>query len=184
MTFWFWVYFTVLVIFSVLIFLIGLEHLVYAAFGVSPPLPSGKKLADAVVQQIAVDCPGAKTIVDIGSGWGTMVLNVAKEFPNATVIGLEIMPTPFICSCIQGRSIKNATFRLGNAFKFLQKKEHRFDVGITYLIPHEMKEVDKFLSQFKILIVLDFPIPARTPYKKVKLHHGPRAQHWLYVYKK
>ncbi|MDR2413202.1 MAG: methyltransferase domain-containing protein [Rickettsiales bacterium] len=149
----------------------------------APAVSCGYRQRAAVARQIAAEIPNTKTILDIGSGYGAMVRTLAKSLPNAKIIGAEIMPTPWIYSATRHIFVKNARFVFGDAFKFLRKSNRNFDVGITYLLHSQMRELQEFLPRFKILIAVDFPLPDVKPYKKLKLHRDRFAQHWMYVYK-
>ncbi|MDL2295853.1 class I SAM-dependent methyltransferase [Lachnospiraceae bacterium OttesenSCG-928-E19] len=138
----------------------------------------------AVVKQIQEIFPDAKTILDIGSGWGTMVRTVAKKNRNAQVVGVEILFLPYVYSIIRSVFVRNAKFVRGDAFKYINKDNKKFDIGITYLLTPEMRNVQKVLSHFDVLISVDFPLPDIKPTHKIKIHRDFLAQHWLYVYKK
>lgn len=183
MTFLVYLYLIVYAIVCISIFTIGVEQMVCFAKRQAPSVPSNRGLRKAVVKQIKEDLPEVKTILDIGSGWGTMVRSVAKNNPNAKVTGIEIMPTPFVYSIVRGIFSRNSKIIFGDAFKYLEKGQEQIDLGITYLLTPEMKNVERFLSRFKVLYALDFPLPDVKPYKKIKLHKDMFAQHWLYIYK-
>jgi hypothetical protein len=159
--------------------------LLISAFGrIAPPVHSGHRLRKAIADYIANEYPDAKTVMDIGSGWGTMVRAVAKRFPNAAVTGVEIMPVPYLYSIIRCAFVKNTKIFFGNVFKYLKKTDKKFNIGITYLLTTEMKDVEKFLMRFDVLLVLDFCLPDVKPTEKIKLHKDILGQHRLYVYKK
>jgi hypothetical protein len=184
MAFLIYLYLAVFIIFDMVILVYG-AGLVISAFGrIAPPVPSGRRLRQVFADYIADKYPDVKTIIDIGSGWGTMVRAVAKRFPNADVTGIEMMPIPYLYSILRGANMKNARIFFGDAFKFLKKTDKKFDIGITYLLSTEMKDVEKFLARFDMLLVLDFRLPDAAPVDKIKLHKDTLGQHWLYVYRK
>lgn len=178
-----YLYLFLFVIFDIIVLVIGIEQLICFTKNMAPEVPSSSKLRTSVVKQIPIEFPNVKTIVDIGSGWGGMARLIAKSNPDAKVIGLEIMPSPFVYSKIRGVFIKNLKFVFGNAFKYFAKSDEKFDVGIAYLLTPEMKNVENFLSRFAVLFALDFPLPDIEPAKKIKLHRDSFGQHYLYVYK-
>lgn len=179
----FLIYFSVVLVagFVAILWLHGLGILFAAIKKIAPPVPSVQKLRTAVSDAIATDMGNVKSIVDIGSGWGGMTRVVARRFPSASVTGIEILPLPFVYSRIAGMFVKNAKIKFGDAFKYLENK--KFDVGITYLLTPEMIQVKKIMSHFKILYVLDFPLPGVNPIRKIKLHKDFLGQHYLYIYK-
>ncbi len=168
---------------SVTLFLMGIEQVITVATRRAPAVSAGKKKTAAVVAQIKKDFPDVKTVLDIGSGWGNMVCAVAKQFPNASITGIEMMPTPYLKSLINTKFLKNIKIVFGDAFKYLDKTGKNFDIGISYLLTPEMRNVEKYLSRFKTLFSVDFPLPNIKPTNKVKIYHDGRIQHWLYIYK-
>ncbi|MBN1281954.1 MAG: class I SAM-dependent methyltransferase [Alphaproteobacteria bacterium] len=174
-------YLVIFVVFDIVILSYGIEQIVRIIRKLPPPVPSAKKLRNAVVQEIRSEFPNAKTILDIGSGWGGMTRKISRHFPGVSVTGIELMPTPYIYSVVAGVFFKNVKYVFGDAFKFLENK--KFDIGVAYLLTRTMPEVEKYLSNFNLLLVLDFPLPNTTPYKIIKLHKDFLGQHRLYVYK-
>ncbi|MDR0741287.1 MAG: hypothetical protein LBF28_00750 [Rickettsiales bacterium] len=184
MTFLVYLYLAAFIIFDIVILTMGLEQMICFFNKMAPEVPSSAKLRQAIVEQIKADIPDAKTILDIGSGWGTMLRAVAAAFPAAHVTGAEIMPSPYIYSSIRCGSAKNVEIVFGNVFKHVKKDNRKFDVGIAYLLTPMMKKVQQIRSHFKVLMVLDFPLPDIAPDKKIMLHQDRLGQHCLYVYKK
>jgi len=164
------------------LFAIGTELLLHRIFRKSPSLASGNKLRDAVIQQILCDSPNAKTIIDIGSGWGGLTREIARKFSNAQVFGAELFPMPYLYSWLRSIFFKNTKFIYGDAFKLLKNTNQNFDIGITYLLPEQMAEVRPFMKRFKTLIAIDFPLPDVVPSRKIKLHKDHLGQHWIFVY--
>lgn len=174
-------YLVILVVFDIVILSYGIEQIVKTIRKLPPPVPSAKRLRNAVVQEIQSEFPNAKTLLDIGSGWGGMTRKISRQFPDIKVTGIELMPTPYIYSVVAGMFFKNIKYVFGDTFKFLENK--KFDIGVAYLLTRTMPEVEKHLSNFDILLVLDFPLPNNKPYKTIKLYKDYLGQHWLYVYK-
>jgi len=184
MNFLVYFYIIFLLVFNIIIWLIAAEQVFCILRNIAPSISAGPKSRNAVIKQIQQEFPNAKTILDIGSGWGTLACNIAKKFPDAKVSGIEIMYAPFVFSAIRSWFYKNVKFVRTDAFKYLNKTSDKFDVGVTFLLSCEMVDVKKLLSRFKILIAVDFALPEDIkPYKIIKLNRGLTKQHWLYVYK-
>lgn len=56
--------------------------------GISPTKSSGK--ASRAMLNLVDDCVVDGPIVDLGSGWGTLVIPLARKYPNQQVIGYEL----------------------------------------------------------------------------------------------
>ena len=78
----------------VFIFLLGLY---WSTFRTQVPFyPSGPAVWRAVAQLIA-DRPGVK-LIDIGSGLGGLVLDLARRRPDGQFCGIELAPLPWLAS--------------------------------------------------------------------------------------
>ena len=186
MTFFVYLYLVIFILFDIFILVFGVEQIMRIACRkkrLAPAVPSSRRLRNAVIKQIAIEMPNVKTVLDIGSGWGTMGRTVAGAFPQAKILGMEIMPCPYVYSVIRGLFVRNAKFKFGNVFKYLEKSGDKFDVGTAYLLTPMMRDVQNYAKRFKVLIVLDFPLPDMKPNKKIKLHSDMLGQHWMYVYR-
>jgi len=76
--------------------------------------------------------PSASKILDVGTGGGAWCLEVAKEYPNATVYGLDISPItcpdkPENCQFVVGNLNEGLKFD-DNSFDFVHS---RFDSKVT-----------------------------------------------------
>ena len=174
-------YILLFILFDIIVIFIAFEQMIHIFMDHAPSIAAGPKSRKAVIEEISKNFPNAKTLIDIGSGWGTMALAISKKIPKLKVSGIEIMFAPFSLAYIMSLFKKNVKFVFGDAFKYL--KDNKFDIGIAYLLTSEMRDVEKFLSNFKVLLALDFPMPGIEPTRKIKLHKDFIRQHWLYVYK-
>jgi hypothetical protein len=148
-----------------------------------PPLPSYRLLRRAVISQMKM-YPMAKSAIDIGGGWGGMAKAIGRSFPKMSVCGVE---KRFWVSVWSRLSLfftgpKNVVLTRGDAIEFL-KKSDGFDIGIVYLMPAVMKRVEEASDKCRVLLVLDFPLPNRTPTKIIPLYRGfLLGRHRLFVY--
>jgi tRNA A58 N-methylase Trm61 len=55
-----------------------------------PFIPSDRKGLSQICERI--DLQTSRQIIDVGSGWGTAVFHLAKEYPRARVVGVELHP--------------------------------------------------------------------------------------------
>ena len=122
-----------------------------------------------------------KTVADIGSCYGGLARRIARECPNKNVIALERMPCPMIISKVGDLFSKKSKTKWADAFEFIEKSKG-YDIGVAYLLPPQMWRVEKLAHKFKVLLILDFPLPNRKSTRAIKLHKTDRMQHMLYVY--
>ena len=126
--------------------------------GVSP-MPSLGKVRRRMVALIP---PGARVIVELGSGWGGLARMTARAHPSATLTGYEYSPFPFIAARLLGWVFprRNLHFRRQN---FFGADLSGADVVLCYLSNPLMAALrDKFLRELPpgaLIISSTFFIP-------------------------
>ena len=156
-----------------------------------PYMASDKKLRRAVASYIQTYCPNAKSVCEIGAGYGWLARYVGRCC-NIPVVALENMPfTFFLAKLFQifpgGRWV---SWVRCDAFDYLKNYKKKFDVGIAYLGPVVNDRLVDVLDKFGVLIVLDVPITGKKPFQVVDLGSGCtrygrlKFPHKLFVYKK
>lgn len=177
--------------FEVYVLMYAIEHIrcIYIKKQI-PFVPSADVLRVAVANEICKNYPNAKTICDIGSGYGGLARYVARS-GDFTVTALENMPFTFfiarvlsVFSCAKVQNVRC------DAFEYLKKYDGVFDVGVAYLGPHVNHRLVDILDKFRVLIVLDAPIPQIKPVRVVDVGHGytrygrKAYPHKLFIYTK
>jgi len=87
----------------------------------APPVRSSGKLKDTVLAEISKQLEEASAkqkIVDLGSGWGTLLLPLAQKFPQHEFVGIERAFTPFMVSSLRARKLPNLSFVHDDFFKY------------------------------------------------------------------
>jgi len=149
----------------------------------APPVPTSGKVKEAMIADMAefLQKKNKQVIMDLGSGWGTLLLPLAKQFPKHQFIGIEYGCIPYWVSKLRSRKIKNLTFYRQN---FFNSDISKADVIFMFLLSHLMKKVSiKCLAEAKegcLLYVNRFSIPNMKPEKEVRL--GSKYDTY-YVYK-
>jgi len=126
--------------------------------GISP-MPSNRRVIQEVVQLIPKGFSG--TLVDLGSGWGTVCNTIAKKFPKARVIGVEVSLIPFFISKICKR--KNVEIR----FQDFRSKIPTGEIYFAYLFPGGMKSLSDKLPSQGTLISNSFALPNLKPVQTI-----------------
>ena len=156
-----------------------------------PPLvASASCLRQATVEQIVKYYNKSKNICEIGSGFGGLARAVAKQ-TKANVYALENMPfSAFVsklCDLLSG--CKNNHTIWGDAFKFLDKTNKKFDVAIAYLGPTLTPNIQQYKSKIRVLISLDFEIKGLKPVRIIDMskngctvYNKIEYSHKLFVY--
>ncbi|MBN3727395.1 SAM-dependent methyltransferase [Burkholderia sp. Ac-20379] len=80
-----------------------------------PPLSSSARAAEDVIALLrqAGLAPGA-VVYELGSGWGSLAIALARAFPQAEIRGIELSPLPYWVSRLRARTLTNLTLRRAN----------------------------------------------------------------------
>ena len=177
MSFTYFVAYFLLVVFCLvdLFLIIKFIEFVYCAnIRFQPPLVSStRKLRQYVINQIRTNYPNAKTICEIGSGFGGLARVIARN-TDANVYALENMPF----SALVSKILDLASYCKGNktiwcdAFKYLDNTPQKFDVAVAFLGPTLTPKIYKYKNKIDVLISLDFEIPKLKPKYVLDIGHG------------
>lgn len=106
------------------------------------------------------DRNGSYKIIDLGSGWGGVLIALSNLFPNSEIVGYEISPCPFILSKIRGW-IRSKNIKVYST-NFLNENISDADIIFCYLSPNHMKQLAPLFSTLgagKSIISCAFPLP-------------------------
>jgi hypothetical protein len=94
-----------------------LSILAFHGFTGVPPLSSSAAEAADVVALLQQAGLAEKAVVyELGSGWGSLVIALARAFPEADIRGIEISPFPYWVSRIRTRNMPNVLLRRANFY--------------------------------------------------------------------
>jgi cyclopropane fatty-acyl-phospholipid synthase-like methyltransferase len=82
-----------------------------------PPMPSAaSEIADlvALLKQAGVAERGI--VYELGCGWGSVVLALAKAFPHAQIRGIELSPVPYWVARFRTRNLSNVHLQRRNFY--------------------------------------------------------------------
>lgn len=85
--------------------------------GVPPMSSSAAEAADVVKLLRSAGLPDKPVIYELGSGWGSLVVALARAFPDAEVRGVEMSPLPYWVARLRTRTLANVTLSRGDFFK-------------------------------------------------------------------
>lgn len=128
-----------------------------------PFYPSSPAVWDAVSELLPAD--REIRFIDIGSGFGGLVLQLAAQRPESSFTGIELAPLPWLASLLRKRlQHSRGRFIYGdyNTLDFAQ-----FDAVFAYLSPAAMPALwEKAKSEMRpgsLLLSYEFSIPSRQP---------------------
>jgi hypothetical protein len=155
--------------------------------GISP-MPSSAKVRSVVAAEIN-RLSRSGTIVEAGSGWGTLAMHLAKQCSGWKIIGIENSPVPLWVSrffwqwtsAVNGISRDGISFINANIYTYPYEAD---DVIVCYLYPGAMKRLSEMainrLPQGMRMISVCFALPGWKPERVVTCGDLYRTK--VYVY--
>jgi hypothetical protein len=131
-----------------------------------PYYPSGRGAWDVVAAELPAPVPSRPlSVIDVGSGLGGFVIDLARRRPDCAVSGIELAPLPWLASAVRARLG-------GSRARFLRGDYERLDFGaydvvFAYLSPAAMEGLwRKAAAEMRpgsMLFSYEFTIPGRQP---------------------
>ncbi len=146
-----------------MIWLFAVAGIVILAFGVviffgAPYLPTLKPQAQAALELL--DLRPGQTLLELGSGDGTVMLAAAKAGLN--VVGIELNPFLCVVAWLRTRNYRKQVRIIWGDFWRVQWPD--CDGVFTFLLDRFMPKLDKRMQEVKKpLVSFAFKIPGRKP---------------------
>jgi hypothetical protein len=132
-----------------------------------PYYPSGRRVWEEVARQLPAGRP--LTIIDIGSGLGGLVLDLARRRPDCELSGIELAPLPWLASRMRARASRSRAHFLRGDYENLNFGN--YDVVFAYLSPAAMgrlwRKAAAEMRPGSVLISYEFDIAERAPDRRV-----------------
>lgn len=166
----------------IVVALSGASIVIYTLENGISPSPTGSKVKRRLLEILA-DLPAPASIHELGSGWGTLALPIARQRRDATVIGYENSIVPFAASRIRLilSDTPNLQLLLAN---FYNADLSEADLIVCYQSPGNMSRLrPKFeaeLSDSTIVVSNTFAVPGWTPSETHRVDDLFRTR--IYVY--
>lgn len=124
-----------------------------------------------------------KTIIETGSGWGTLALFLAKHCPEYQVKGIENSLVPLWISRLWSRLEKvPVTFIRGDMYQYPYEEANMI---VCYLFPGAMRQLSTIFREravaYTYIISVYFALPDWTPEKIIQCVDIHRTK--IYIYK-
>lgn len=149
-----------------------------------PPFPAFSKEKKAVLQLLQqAELPNRPIIYELGCGWGGLLKDIARTFPEARVIGIELSWVPYLISRWRTRKLENVLVKRGD---FMKDCLVDADALTAYLMMEPMgplaKKLDEELEKGTPVIALSFLMRHRTPsvvsWGRGLFHADAALYHW------
>lgn len=144
-------------------------------------MPSSKKAYQAIIMLIDKSDTGA--VIDLGSGWGNLAIQIAKNNPQRQVIGYELSLLPWLISTLIKKTLglKNLSLYRQN---FYNVKLPNASVLICYLYPEAMEKINHKLRleqpNINFIISNNFALPSWQAAKVLTLNDFYKSPIYLY----
>ncbi|AKB21026.1 class I SAM-dependent methyltransferase [Methanosarcina sp. WH1] len=134
------------------------------------------RMARVRAQVLTDVIPGIKggTILDIGSGFGTLTMELAKNNPDSQVYGLDLHDSLTGQAQMNAEvlGIENVEFRTGSAYA-LSFEEGSMDAVTCFLMLHHLEDIKFALFEIKRVLKKGGLLTAVEPLAHHH-HHGPQ----------
>ncbi len=148
--------------------------------GISP-MPSSQKARQAVIGLI--EKTGDGPVFDLGSGWGNLIIPLARKYPERKIVGYELSLIPWSVSLILKHTLKLNNLQLYRK-NFLKADLSDASVCVCYLYPKGMQRLAEKISAGEMapqfLISNNFALPDHQPAETLQLTDFYRSPVYLY----
>lgn len=129
------------------------------------------------------DETGAGAIIDLGCGWGNLVIPLALKFPHRQVVGYELSIMPWLTAVLVKKLLRLKNLELYRQ-DFLKSDWSGASVIVCYLFPGGMKSIKNKLESEKsdtgFVISNNFALPSYQPDKIIRLNDFYNSPIYLY----
>lgn len=149
--------------------------------GISP-MPTSPKVKKKLLDALPKNMEGK--IIDLGSGWGTLVFPLAQKYPSCKVVGYEDSPIPYFYSKLKQKlaNIPNSELEYRNFYKIPLVDAK---MVICYLYPGAMQRLkskfDKELQPGTLVISHTFAIPGWIPDRTIQANDIYKTKIYFYI---
>lgn len=148
-----------------IILVIVLGQLVYYSlvYGIAPT-PTSSKVKQKIFQHLPQGLDGH--ILELGSGWGSLAIPLALNYPNSKILAYEISPLPYLISKVTAQCLCGDNLVILRQ-DFLQASFKDAMLIVCYLYPGAMSCLkDKFEQELQpgaYVISHTFAVPGWEP---------------------
>ena len=145
--------------------------------GISP-MPSNRASRQAMLSLLP--SPPTHSIIDLGSGWGSLAFDVASKHPKSKIIGYELSLLPYWYSKIRYRR-ENLSFHRRN---FMLQQYPDDVLFLCYLYPGGMEKVRDLVSGRRCIVISNtFALPSHKATDSCKAADIYKSPIYLYELK-
>lgn len=176
-----------LIIFAVLLGLSIIWSTVITGISPMPSSSKARQVVMALIEAAEGEAEGkvrAGAIVDLGSGWGSLVIRLARKYPDRQVVGYELSLVPWFVSLCVAKCLGLDNLKLYRR-DFLKADLSSVAVLVCYLFPGGMAALEgklqgELAEGRRCLISNNFALPAVEVERVVRVDDFYRSPVYLY----
>jgi ubiquinone/menaquinone biosynthesis C-methylase UbiE len=134
------------------------------------------RMAHVRAQVLPAVLPGIKgdTILDVGSGFGSLTMEIAKNNPDSMVYGIDLHDSLTGQAQMNAEvlGISNVEFRTGSAYALLFE-ENSVDAATCFFMLHHLEDIKFALFEIKRVLKKGGSLTSVEPLAN-QHHHGPQ----------
>ena len=126
-------------------------------------------------------------IYELGTGWGTLLFPLARQYPDCQVVGFETSPIPYLVSRIRQLycRLPNVVLERRDFFSVLYGDA---DLIVCYLYPGAMRKLqvkfDRELKPGTWVVSNTFALPGWTPVSVIEVRDLYYSKIYVYLFDK
>ena len=146
-------------------------------------MPSSKKAREAMLQLVSEAEDKTAPIFELGSGWGSLLIPLAKKYPQRKIIGYELSIIPWVTTVILKNLLGLQNIQVYRK-DFLHSDISSASIIVCYLFPKGMQALETKIStqggRLEYLVSNNFSLPSHQPIKKIQLNDLYQSPVYLY----
>ena len=146
-------------------------------------MPSSKKARQAMLQLTAETEAKEGPIFELGSGWGNLLIPLARKYPQRKIVGFELSIIPWLTTVLLKNLLGLTNIEVYRS-NFLHADLASASVILCYLYPMGMQKISKKIGtqggQVGYLISNNFALPSHQPIKTIQLNDLYNSPIYLY----
>lgn len=154
---------------------------VYSLITGVPPMPTTAKVRDAIFDLIPAGFDGS--VAELGAGWGSLAIALARRLPAAQIIAVERSPVPWLVAWTAQAVLRlpNLAIRRGN---FFQTPLDDVELVVCYLMGDAMRRLGpKLRAELRpgsLIISNTFALPGWEPERVIEVADMYHTRVYLY----
>lgn len=148
--------------------------------GISP-MPTSPIATRCLLEALPEGIEG--TIIEVGSGWGTLLFSLAEKLPKCKVVGYENSPIPYFFSKLRHFVFPWKNIEIHRA-DFFQESLNDANLVVCYLYPGAMaklkRKFEKELKPSAWVISNTFAVPGWEPHRTVLVNDLFNTKIYIY----